>query len=274
MATVNTNPGAMIALQNLSKTNMEIGTVQDRISTGLKVGSAKDNGAIFAIAQNMRADVAAFSAVNQSLGRAQSTADVAIAAAEGISDLLIEMKEKALSAADSSLDTASRNAMNEDFTALRDQIGTMVSNASFNGVNIVDGSTNNIQALADADNSSFVTVTAENMSLSGTVVTLASTGSISTAATASTAVATITTSLENVNEALARLGTNSKKLELHQSFVSKLSDALTVGIGNLVDADLARESARLQALQVKQQLGIQALGIANSAPQQFLSLFG
>ena len=273
MATVNTNQGAMIALQNLSNTNNQIATTQNRISTGLKVGSAKDNGAIFAIAQNMRADVAAFNAVDSSLSRAGSTSDVAIAAAEGISDLLIEMKEKALAAADSSLDTASRDAMNEDFTALRDQIATMVSNADFNGVNLVDGSTVNIQALADADNSSFITVSAENMSLSGSVVTLASTATISTAASASTAVATITASLENTNKALARLGVGSKKLELHQSFVGKLSDALTVGIGNLVDADLAQESAKLQSLQVKQQLGVQALGIANSAPQLFLGMF-
>ena len=91
-ATVNTNPGAMVALQNLSKTNSAIGVTQNRISTGLKVGSAKDNGAVFAIAQNMRADVAGFNAVSQSLSRGQSTTDVAIAAAEGISDLLIEMK--------------------------------------------------------------------------------------------------------------------------------------------------------------------------------------
>lgn len=273
-ATVNTNPGAMIALQNLNKTSMEIGMVQDRISTGLKVGSAKDNGAVFAIAQNMRADVASLNAVDQSLGRALSTVDVAIAAAEGISDLLIEMKEKALAAADSSLDTASRNALNEDFTALRDQISTMTSNAEFNGINVVDGSTNNIQALADADNGSFITVSAENMSLSGSVVTITSTATITSAADASTAVATITTSLENVNEALARLGTSSKKLELHQNFVGKLSDALKAGIGNLVDADLASESAKLQSLQVKQQLGVQALSIANTAPQMFLSLFG
>ena len=271
--TVNTNQGAMIALQNLSKTNNQIGVTQNRISTGLKVGGAKDNGAVFAIAQNMRADVAAFSAVSQSLSRGQSTADVAIAAAEGVSDLLIEMKEKALSAADSSLDTASRNALNEDFQALRDQITTMVDNAAFNGINLVDGSTNNIQALADADNSSFITVSAESMALSGTVVTLTSTAQIDTAASASTAVDTITASLENVNESLARLGVGAKKLEVHQTFVGKLSDALTAGIGNLVDADLARESARLQSLQVKQQLGVQALSIANSAPQSFLALF-
>ena len=274
MATVNTNPGAMIALQNLAKTNMELAVVQNRISTGLIVGSAKDNGAIFAIAQSMRADVAAFNAVSQSLGRAISTVDVAIAASEGISDLLIEMKEKALSAADGSLDTASRNALNEDFAALRDQIATMSSNAEFNGVNLVNGTTNNIQSLADADNSSFITVSAENMSLSGSIVTLTSTATISTQAKASTAVATITASLQNVNEALARLGTNSKKLNLHQTFVGKLSDALTIGIGNLVDADLAAESAKLQSLQVKQQLGVQALAIANTAPQMFLALFG
>lgn len=183
-ATVNTNPGAMVALQNLTKTNMEIGMVQNRISTGLKVGSAKDNGAVFAIAQNMRADVASLNAVDQSLSRASSTVDVAIAAAEGISDLLIEMKEKALAAADSSLDTASRNALNEDFTALRDQISTMTANAEFNGINVVDGSTVNIQALADADNGSFITVSAEDMSLSGSVVTITSTATIDTAAEA------------------------------------------------------------------------------------------
>ncbi len=274
MATVNTNPGAMIALQNLSKTNTELAVVQNRISTGLIVGSAKDNGAVFAIAQSMRADVAAFGAVGQSLGRAISTVDVAIAASEGISDLLIEMKEKALSAADGSLDTASRNALNEDFTALRDQIDTMYSNAEFNGVNLVNGTTSTIQSLADADNSSFITVSAENLSLSGSIVTLASTATIDTKAKASTAVATLTASLENVNEALARLGTNAKKLELHKSFVGKLSDALTTGIGNLVDADLAMESAKLQSLQVKQQLGVQALSIANAAPQMFLALFG
>ena len=272
-ATVNTNTGAMVALQNLSKTNNQIGVTQNRISTGLKVASAKDNGAVFAIAQNMRADVAAFSSVSQSLSRGQSTTDVAIAAAEGISDLLIEMKEKALAAADSSLDTASRNALNEDFQALRDQITTMVSNADFNGINLVDGSTNNIQSLADADNSSFITVSAENMSLGGSIVTVATNATIATSTAASTAVATITSSLENVNEALARLGVGAKKLETHQTFVGKLSDALQTGIGNLVDADLAMESARLQSLQVKQQLGVQALAIANAAPQSFLALF-
>jgi len=129
MATINTNAGAMIALQNLNKTNMELAQVQTRISTGLAVSSAKDNGGIYAIAQSMRADVAGYRAVGNSIDLAQSTVDVALAAGEAISDILIEMKEKALAGADSSLDAASRTALNEDFKALRDQIGTIVSTA-------------------------------------------------------------------------------------------------------------------------------------------------
>ncbi|MGJ3230580.1 MAG: flagellin [Oceanicaulis sp.] len=274
MATINTNPGAMIALQNLNKTNMELETVQQRINTGLAISSAKDNGGVYAIAQSMRADVAGYKAVNQSLDLASSTVDVALAAGEAISDLLVEMKEKALAGADSSLDTASRNALNEDFKALRDQIDTIVSNAEFNGINLIDGSnTAGISALANADGSNSLDIDDEDLSLGGTIVTLAATASFGTAAAASTAAGTIETSLDNLNEALARLGTGSKALGIHKTFVGKLSDALEKGIGNLVDADLAKESARLQSLQVKQQLGIQALSIANSAPSSILGYF-
>jgi flagellin len=274
MATINTNPGAMIALQNLNKTNMELQQVQQRINTGLAVSSAKDNGGVYAIAQSMRADLGGYKAVNQSIDLAVSTVDVALAAGEAVSDLLVEMKEKALAGADSSLDTASRNALNEDFKALRDQIDTIVSNAEFNGTNLIDGSnTAGISALANADGSNTVDVDDEDLSLGGSIITLAATASFGTAAAASTAAGTIETSLDNLNSALARLGTGSKALEVHKTFVGKLSDAVEKGIGNLVDADLAKESARLQSLQVKQQLGIQALSIANSAPSTVLGYF-
>jgi len=273
MATINTNSGAMIALQNLTKTNAELEQVQARINTGLAVSSAKDNGGVFAIAQSMRADVAGYSAVGNSIDLAVSTVDVALAAGEAISDILVEMKEKALAAADSSLDTASRTALNEDFKALRDQIDTIISNAEFNGTNLINGTTNSVKALANADGSSTITVLDEDLSLSGSIVTIASNASFSTATQANTIAGQIGTSIDNLNSSLARLGTGSKSLEIHKSFVGKLSDALTKGIGNLVDADLATESARLQALQVKQQLGIQALSIANSAPSTILGYF-
>ncbi|KPP81830.1 MAG: flagellin FliC3 [Oceanicaulis sp. HLUCCA04] len=271
---VNTNYGAMVALQNLNKTNMQLQTTQNRINTGLQVANAKDNGGIYAIAQRMRADVSAYGVVQDSLNRGVSTTDVSLAAGEAISDLLIEMKEKALAAGDVSLDTPSRVALNEDFKALRDQIATIVENAEFNGLNLIDGSaTDGFIALANADGSKTITVGTEDLSLSGTIVTLESTASFGTASAASDIASQIATSLENVNSALARLGTMSKALEVHQTFVTKLSDSLESGIGNLVDADMAKESAKLQSLQVKQQLGVQALSIANSAPQSVLSFF-
>ncbi len=274
MATINTNPGAMIALQNLNKTNMDLQQVQQRINTGLAVSSAKDNGGVFAIAQSMRADVGGYKAVNQSLDLAASTVDVALAGGEAISDLMVEMKEKALAGADTSLDTASRTALNEDFKALRDQVTTIVSNAEFNGTNLIDGSnTAGISALANAEGSNTITIDDEDFSLGGSIVTVAATASFGTAAAASTQAAAISTSLDNLNASLARLGTGSKSLEVHKTFVGKLSDTLEKGIGNLVDADLAKESARLQSLQVKQQLGIQALSIANSAPSSILGYF-
>ena len=273
MATINTNAGAMVALQNLNATNKEIEQVQSRINTGLAVASAKDNGGVYAIAQKMRADVKGYEAVGNSLDLAASTVDVALAAGEAVSDILVEMKEKALAASDSSLDAASRTALNEDFKALRDQIGKIVSNASFNGTNMINNTVTSISALANASGSSTISIQDENLSLGGGVVTLGATASFESAGAASTIAGTISTSINNLNSSLARLGTASKSLGIHKDFVGKLSDSLEKGIGNLVDADLAKESARLQSLQVKQQLGVQALSIANSAPATILGYF-
>ena len=270
---VNTNMGAMIALQNLNATNMELGQTQNRINTGKKVANAKDNGAIWAIAQGQRATSQALNAVKDSLNRGTSVIDVAMAGGESVADLLSQMKEKALAASDTSLDTASRTAMNEDFKALRDQISKAVANADFNGVNLLKTGAVPIAALANSDGSSKLTVNAEIMALSGSIVTVATTGTIGTVTTAAAMITTVTNSIANVSAALARLGTKSKAYEMHTTFIGKLQDSLDAGIGNLVDADLAKESAKLQALQTKQQLGVQALSIANQTPQTILSLF-
>jgi flagellin len=274
MLSINTNSGAMTALQYLNQTNSQLDQVQSAINSGLKVASAKDDGATFAIAQNMRGDVAGYAAVTDSLNRGTSSVDVAMSAGQSISDLLIEMKSKAAAASDASLDTASRQALNEDFQSYRDQITTIVQNASFNGFNLIDGSaTSGISALASADGSHRITVASEDMSLGGSIVTIAATGSISTQASASTMIGTVETSLNNVDAALAKLSSGAKKFSIQSSFVSQLSDTLTTGIGNLVDADMATESAMLTSLQTKQQLGVQALSIANQAPSIALSLF-
>jgi len=270
---VNSNTGALVALQNLNATNRQLESVQNRISTGLKVSNAKDNGGAFAIAQKLRADVRGLNVVEQSLSRVGSLVDVASAAGQAISDLLVDLKEKALAATDTSLDSTSRTALNEDFKALRDQIKTIVNNASFNGSNLINNSTNSVQALASASGSTAITILDEALQLSGSIVTVTTTEQINTITNAKAALTAVNASLTNVNAALARLGTKSKALEIQSRFVTKLSDALTTSIGNLVDADLAKESAKLQSLQVKQQLGVQALSIANKAPQTILGFF-
>lgn len=272
---VHTNTSAMIALQNLNKTNTDMADVQNRINTGLKVSGAKDNSSVFAVAQGMRADIGALGSVESSLDRAVSIGDVAIAAGESISDLLIDMRAKATAAMDPSIDTFSRLAYDGDFKSLLEQVDVILSNAEFDGANLLNGSlTNGIEFLADADTTRSVTLGAQNMSVSGSIITIASTASLGSASLAGGVVSAIQASLDNVNQALAELGSDLKKMEAHRTFVGKLMDSLTEGVGNLVDADMAKESARLQALQVKQQLGVQALSIANSEPQIILSLFG
>src|SRR3954463_14759220 len=190
---VNTNAGAMVALQYLNQTQGQLNQVQSAINSGLKVASAKDDGAIYAIAQNQRGAVAGFQSVINSLNNGSSAIDVALSAGQSISDLLIQLKQKALSAADPSIDTASRQALNSNFVALRDQITTIVKNAVFNNFNLVDGSTTQVQALASADGTRRVTTLAQNMSLSGSIVTLKSTATVSTQAKASALIATIQT---------------------------------------------------------------------------------
>ncbi|WCL54878.1 flagellin [Gimibacter soli] len=384
MFSVNTNAGAFKALQNLTTTSSSLERSQSRVNTGLKVASSKDNAAVFAIAQSMRGNVAGLRAVQGSLDRALSTLDVAIAGGEAISDLLIEMKEKAVAAKDPGLDDDSRTSLNDDFAQLRDQIDSIARNASFNGTNLLLG--DSLSAITDESGSTANTIsgTFGDLSLSGlglSAASIASTGGGGSAYTTTSIASSITgfpfatyltgntdgatpytdifdqifidegwissgtvlsridgstkpsdvspdllawfagddtgwtitssvglskidqtneyvidggsylaslsggssgagsvaaaieTAIDTVNAALSKLGSTSKRLEIQKGFTTKLSDGFEVGIGNLVDADLAKESALLQAFQTKQQLGLQALGIANQAPQSVLGLF-
>jgi flagellin len=273
---VNTNMQAMIALQNLNVTGSELATSQHRISTGRKVDSAKDNGSTWSIAQSMRANSTSLNAVRDSLQRGQSTIDVAVAAAGSISDLLLQMKEKALAASDTTLDTAARDTLNVDFKALRDQIGKAVDNAEFNGSNMIKTNGATIQALANAAGTNRLTVPAQSLALGSANLTgITSTASLysASAGTAQAMITTVNTAIGKVSTALAKLGTGAKALDMHLTFINKLQDSIDAGVGNLVDADLAKESAKIQSLQTRQQLGVQALAIANSSTQMMLSLF-
>ena len=248
-------------------------TTQNRINTGLNVASTKDDSASYTIAQTLRGDVAGLSAVGSSLNRAKSTVDVAVAGAEQISDLLNQMKAKAIQASDDGLDAGSRSAIDSDYAALKAQIGTIISSSSFNGTNLLKDdttTTGRVSALQSLDTTSNLTVANQAFD---TAVTAGLGTTLSSKANADTALGEIATVQAAVKTSLSTLGSASRKIDGQLSFNSKLSDVIESGIGNLVDADLAKESAKLQALQVKQQLGLQALSIANQAPQSIMSLF-
>lgn len=277
---VNTNTGAMAALQTLGSINKNLETTQNRINTTMNVASTKDDSAKYTVAQKLRGDLGKLTAVGSSLNNAKSVTDTAIAGAEQISDLLNQMKAKVLEASDDGLGQTSRDAIAKDLTTLKAQINTIIDGSDFNGTNILkgaagsaDGKVSALQSIASGAtdltvaNQGFTTASTTGLGAATTGVTLAN------AAAADTLMGTIDTFFTTVQTSLSTLGAAGRKIEGQLSFNSKLTDVVTGGIGNLVDADLAKESARLQALQVQQQLGIQALSIANQAPQTILSLF-
>jgi flagellin len=398
MLSVNSNYGASVALQALSSTNRELENVQNRINTGLKVSTAKDNGAVFAIAQGQRGRLTSLTSVKDGIDRAGSSIDVALAAGTAIGEILQQLKAKAVNAQAEDLTTDQRSALQADYDAYRAQISQIVGSAQFNGLNLINtGGTNLNVAISDvssgttgrqvtstavagtvpglsayvvgngsvavADGTTFrlnsvdigtVTLTA-TMTIQGYVDavstatggrvtasydqsngtftyrapeavvttnelavavktggvartwlghggtagavtggastmqitdrdwTAGGTGALSTVSTAASLLSTaasalttagnIDTAINALNVQLAQMGAQNKGLDVQSSFVSKLKDAVEQGISNLVDADLAKESARLQSLQVKQQLGAEALSIANKAPSLILSFF-
>jgi flagellin len=398
MLSVNTNYGASLALQSLQATQKELEDVQGRITTGLKVADASDNGAVFAIAQGQRARLTSLTSIKEAMDRTGSAISVALAAGTAVGDILQQLKSKAVSAQAQDLTTNQRNALQADFDNLRNQINQIVGSAQFNGLNLIntggsslnvamsdistgtagrqvastpvaglvpglssyvvgnggvtaaDGTTFTINSVAigtaaltatmtvqqyldevttatagrvtasyDQSNGQFtyraaeavattnelgvavtgggtartwlghglaataVTGGASTMSVSDWDWSAGGSGALSTVSTAANLLASagsalttagnLDTAIVAINTQMAAMGSQAKSLEAQNNFIGKLRDVVEEGISNLVDADLAKESARLQSLQIKQQLGTQALSIANQAPQFILSLF-
>lgn len=289
---INTNRGALVALQTLNSTNKALETSQNRVNTGMNVSSAKDNGAIFAIATSQRAEMGAQDAVKQSLQRGQSIIDVALAAGETVVDALTEMKALAVSIQDDAGNGVSPptdfsdngKKLVADFEALAKEVHTALAGAKFDGVNLFDATVADapVQVTTNTSGGKFVLkggaaaadAAADTLKFGGDVTAGAwSTTADYAAKTAAYTADGVGTALNSFTTALADLGTKSKSLDRQMSFVGKLQDSLETGVGNLVDADLAKESAKLTALQTKQQLGVQALSIANSSSSILLSMF-
>jgi flagellin len=270
MTSINTNVGAMVALRNLNMTNTGLDKTQDRVSTGYKVIGPKDDASNFAIAQGLRADLKAFDAVQQALSSGRGIVAAAIAGATSISDLMADVKKKVIEASNPANTSTQQSILAADFNSMLSQLNTFVSNAVYNGRNLI------------SQNSATVSITSTITGGQLAITNASTLGSVSTSLTggvATTAAALALLTAVNAQElvigtSLGTLGANAKNIEFLSTFTKTLSDAVTEGLGALVDADLAKESAMLQALQVKQQLGIQALAIANQRPQTLLSLFG
>jgi flagellin len=270
---VQNNSAALLALQNLNRTTDQLSNVQQEISTTLAVSQPKDNPVVWATAQGQQVDINGLAAVTQSLNRASSISDVALSAGQSVVDLLNQIKQDVLSAQDPQLDTTGRQSLNTDFTGLLQRITTTINSASFDGANLLDGSSGNLSFLATADGTQMVTLSAPNLSLSAGIITLSSTGTIGTLQAASAMMAQVDASIANVTSALAQIGDQAKLIDAHNTLVGNLSEVLQTGKGDLTDADTAADSARLAALNVQQQLGEQSLSVANSMPSVLLSLF-
>ncbi len=270
---VSTNPGALVALQNLNRISDQLNDVQRRVSTGKQVSSAKDNPALYALAQKQRAQLGSIESVQQGLRIGTSAVDVAIAAGEGISDILIQMRALASQASDASLGASERTLLQSQYAELGAQVNRLIDSATIGGRNLLNGSTTTLSVNASTDGSSTIDISGYNL-LNTSVLTIDRTGGdLGAAGTAATELADIDATIDNLSSALANLGAGSQSLALQGSLLSRIADALEISIGNLTDADLAKESSRLQALQVQQQLAIQTLSIANAAPNAILALF-
>ncbi|MDA7827283.1 flagellin [Rhodobacteraceae bacterium] len=273
MSSILTNTSAMVALQNLKSINSSLEKTQDEISTGKTIASAKDNSAIWAISKVMESDVSGFNAIKDSLALGESTVAVASAGAEQITDLLREMKEKVVAATGENVDHSKITA---DVGALKDQITSIIGASQFNGANLLNADGGNITVLSSLDRDGTGGVTATNITVNSVnfednldLTTI----NVSSSMNADASVAAIETLIQTAVDGAASLGASSKRISDQSNFVSKVTDAMKTGIGSMIDADMEEASAKLQALQVQQQLGVQALSIANKAPQQLMSLF-
>jgi flagellin len=267
---INTNVGAFVALQNLSAVNTRLEAVQNRVSTGFKVSSAIDDASSFAIAQGVRGNLKAYEAVSQGLANGRGVVAVTLAGATAISDLLGDIQKKITEGSNAGNSTEQQSILNSDFSNLVAQVNTFISNATYNGRNLLSNASTSINVLANIDGTRLTI--RSNSAFSVAAVNIGS-QNISSTVAATKALSALFQATSSINTVLGNLGADSRSLSFQEDFITKLSDPSSEGLGSIVDADLAKESSKLQALQVQQQLSVQTLSIANANPRTLLSLF-
>ena len=273
---VNTNRQAVFALQSLNLTNSELSGVQKRVSTGYRVADAKDDGGAFAVAQAVRSDVAGVTAVGEQLGGVKGVLQTTFAALSTVSDTMKQVRTTLTRLADGTINGDQREQYEKQYTLLTTQISDFIDDATYNGRTLL--STDDSVAVGGGDitgirNEGGGTFTIE--AVDGETLKLSTTAPVDAAdAQGMIQAAGDFDDIDGlISTALNEFGASMQYVENQITYNSKKVDAMNEGLGALVDADLAKESSKLQALQTRQQLGIQTLGIANQGPQVLLSLF-
>jgi flagellin len=270
---INTNLGAQVALQSLNRTTDELASVQKRISTGYRVADAKDDGAAFAVAERVRGEIAATTSANEQLGGVKGLIDVTSSSLQNVSTSLSKLKELTVKLADGSITSDQRTQYQSQAKELTNNIKAFVTDASYNGQNLIKSGGASVNVVTNGSGSSYTVAAYDAEANIFDGVSDANTYTAGDAAAALTTSGAVNKAITNTLTQLNTFGSYSNYVDTQISFNKNKVDAMETGMGALVDADLAKESARLQALQIRQQLGTQSLGIANQAPQVLLSLF-
>lgn len=279
---VNTNMGAMIALESLNKTNSDLAAAQKQVSTGFRVADSTDDGAAYAIAQSVRSTVAALGSANQQLGNVQGLLSTTQTGLNKISNTMASMRDVLINLSSGSVTSNDRTNYINQYNSLLSNLKTFIQDANYNGKTLignVTGSSGTYARMTVVRNESGASYSVASYSGSALYGSIAYTATILGGAASVQAVigtaasASFINKMNSVNNELNTIGAAVNYVNNQVSYNSDKIDALNTGLGALVDADLAKESAQLQALQIRQQLGTQALSLANQAPQTLLSLF-
>jgi flagellin len=287
---IQTNVGAMVALRSLSNVASDLATTQNRVSTGLKVSSARDDASVFAVAEGVRANLKSYEAVAGALGSAKGLLTVGISGLEQVSATLQNVKSKLTQLSSASISTQQRNIYDNDLKALLGDLRNFINGSRYNGNSLIVsaqtsttaapvGATQNIKVISAPDGSQ-ITLRQQGAAVTGfTAFAAVVSSAAATGLTATTAIAALgaagafDTFFDKVATSLGQLGADLRRVDQQVTFNQAIADSTTEGLGSLVDADLAKESARLQSLQTRQQLAVQTLGIANQGPAILLNLF-
>jgi flagellin len=310
MSSLNTNVAAMTALLTLTQTNKALTETQGRISTGYRVADAADNAAYWSIATTMRSDNAAMSTVQDALGLGSAMVDVAYTGVNSAIKVVDQIKSKLVASRQPGID---RTKIQSEIRELQSQLRGIADSATFSGENWLSvdsgdpgyNATKSIVSsfsrtggvveigvitidlantkLFDADDQSGILDTQSTTTNGGVTYSVAGltdgfdisalTDSVADLEDLEEIIAVVDGSISSMTDAATSLGAAKARIGIQQDFVKSLMDAVDRGVGQLVDADMNEESTMLQALQVKQQLGVQALSIANTSSQQILALF-